>query len=251
MGDSVVHALDHVDLEIADGEFVGVTGSSGSGKSTLMHLLGCLDRPTSGTLEFNGRMISAVGERELARIRNRQIGFVFQTFNLINRTTALDNVLVPQLYTRQSYSRAEARRALERVGLARRAGHTSGEMSGGECQRVAIARAIVNNPRLILADEPTGNLDTQTGQQIMNIFHELHADGITIVVVTHELDVAVQAQRIVQMRDGRIVADGAVSAAHREQVLHSARDAHSRVFEKNDPGIADHSKPHQRLRIGG
>lgn len=236
MGDSVVHALDRVNLEIAAGEFVSVTGASGSGKSTLMHLLGCLDRPTSGLLQFNGEPISAMNERQLAQVRNRHIGFVFQTFNLINRTSALDNVVVPQMYSRESFSRAAAKRALDRVGLGHRVKHRPSEMSGGECQRVAIARAIVNNPRLILADEPTGNLDSRTGEQIMTIFHELHAEGITIVLVTHELDVAVQARRIIQMRDGRIVEDVGVNVAHREQVMQAAKQAHIQMFATKADG---------------
>src|SRR3990172_2065998 len=165
MGDSVVHALDGVDLRIAPGEFVSITGASGSGKSTLMHILGCLDRPSSGNLQFNGETISALNDKQLARIRNRHIGFVFQTFNLINRTTALDNVVVPLIYTRRSFAKKTAREALERVGLGKRSKHRPSEMSGGECQRVAISRAIVNKPRLLLADEPTGNLDSRPGEQ--------------------------------------------------------------------------------------
>jgi putative ABC transport system ATP-binding protein len=207
MGTSVVHALDGVDLEIQRGEFVAITGASGSGKSTLMHLVGCLDRPSAGRIIFDGRDISALSDRQLAHIRNRQIGFVFQTFNLINRVSALDNVGVPLFYARQASTREPARRALERVGLAARATHRSNELSGGERQRVAIARAIVNDPPLLLADEPTGNLDSQTGQQIMELFHTLNAQGVTIVVVTHEYDIALQTQRIVQMRDGRVVSD--------------------------------------------
>ncbi|MCH7807694.1 MAG: ABC transporter ATP-binding protein [Planctomycetes bacterium] len=225
MGDTIVHALDGVDLTIQAGEFVSITGASGSGKSTLMHILGCLDRPTSGTLEFQGRMTTALREKQLAEVRNRHIGFVFQTFNLINRTSALDNVLLPLTYTRKRFSKKTAKAALERVGLANRARHTPGEMSGGECQRVAIARAIVNNPSLILADEPTGNLDSKTGGQIMRIFHELHASGITIVIVTHEMEVAVQADRTIHMRDGKIIEDGAVDKARRNQVLSRAVDA--------------------------
>lgn len=224
MGDTIVHALDGVDLTIQAGEFVSITGASGSGKSTLMHILGCLDRPTSGTLEFRGRMTTALREKQLAEVRNRHIGFVFQTFNLINRTSALDNVLLPLTYTRKRFSKKTAKAALERVGLANRARHTPGEMSGGECQRVAIARAIVNNPSLILADEPTGNLDSKTGGQIMRIFHELHASGITIVIVTHEMEVAVQADRTIHMRDGKIIEDGAVDETRRNQVLSRAVD---------------------------
>lgn len=219
MGDTVVHALDGVDLTIQAGEFVSITGASGSGKSTLMHILGCLDRPTSGTLEFRGRMTTTLAEKQLAQVRNLDIGFVFQTFNLINRTTAMDNVLVPLIYTRKRFSKKTAKVALERVGLANRARHTPSEMSGGECQRVAIARAIVNNPSLILADEPTGNLDSKTGGQIMQIFRELHASGITIVIVTHETEVALQANRTIHMRDGKIIEDSVIDEARRKQVL--------------------------------
>ncbi|MFQ5494877.1 MAG: ABC transporter ATP-binding protein [Phycisphaerae bacterium] len=229
MGDTVVHALDGVDLEIDTGEFVAVTGVSGSGKSTLMHLFGGLDRPTAGLLEFQGQSVGAMNERKLAEMRNRHIGFVFQTFNLINRTSALDNVCVPLMYTRRPYSRKKALAALQRVGLEQRARHSPAEMSGGECQRVAIARAIVNEPALILADEPTGNLDTKTSGQIMGIFHELHDAGITIVVVTHEMEVAVQADRIVRMRDGRIVEDAAVDSTRREAVEEQTRLSHRRV----------------------
>ena len=218
MGDSVVHALDGVDLRIAPGEFVSITGASGSGKSTLMHILGCLDQPTSGALEFDGLTVSEMSEKQLATIRNQKIGFVFQTFNLINRTSALDNVCVPLMYTRAPFSKKIARQALERVGLGDRATHTPGEMSGGECQRVAIARAIVNQPALLLADEPTGNLDTKTTGQIMQIFHELHESGITIIVVTHEADIAAQAQRSIHMRDGSIVEDIILDEARRQEM---------------------------------
>lgn len=207
MGDSVVHALDGVDLTIEHGDFVAITGASGSGKSTMMHLLGCLDRPNAGTYVLNGRDVSDLSDGELAAVRNRQIGFVFQTFNLINRTTALENVGVPLFYARQTNTRAPARRALERVGLAPRAHHNPNELSGGERQRVAIARAIVNDPPLLLADEPTGNLDSRTGEQIMSIFQDLNAQGVTIVIVTHEPDIARLARRIVLMRDGKIVSD--------------------------------------------
>jgi putative ABC transport system ATP-binding protein len=222
MGDTSVHALDGVDLTIGNGEFISITGASGSGKSTLMHILGCLDRPTGGDFQFQGRSINTLNEKQLARIRNQDIGFVFQTFNLINRTSALDNVVVPLVYTRQPVSRAKAMKALERVGLGKRAKHKPSEMSGGECQRVAIARAIVNDPDLLLADEPTGNLDSRTGEQIMDIFHELHAGGITIVLVTHEMDVAVQAERMIHMRDGRIVEDAAVDDQRRREVLQAS-----------------------------
>jgi putative ABC transport system ATP-binding protein len=207
MGDAVVHALDGVDLTIERGEFVAITGASGSGKSTMMHLLGCLDRPTDGTYTLDGRAVSDLSDRELAVIRNKQIGFVFQTFNLINRTSATENVGIPLFYARQTSTRGPSMRALERVGLATRAQHNPNELSGGERQRVAIARAIVNDPVLLLADEPTGNLDSRTGEQIMEIFRQLNASGVTIVMVTHEPDIARQARRIVQMRDGKITSD--------------------------------------------
>jgi len=211
MGSSVVHALDGVDLVVERGEFVAITGASGSGKSTMMHLLGCLDRPTAGQYFLDGRNVAELSDRELAAIRNRHIGFVFQTFNLINRTTALENVSVPLFYARRTNSREPSRRALERVGLGDRVNHRPNELSGGERQRVAIARAIVNDPILVLADEPTGNLDSRTGEQIMEIFRSLNEQGVTIVLVTHEPDVALQARRVVYMRDGKIVSDKPVS----------------------------------------
>lgn len=232
MGESVVHALDGVDLTVKAGEFVSIIGASGSGKSTLMHILGCLDRPSTGVLRFAGQEISGLGDKALAQVRNQRIGFVFQTFNLIQRTSALENVMVPLIYTRKSYSKKAAKDALERVGLGKRSKHRPGEMSGGECQRVAIARAIVNKPQLILADEPTGNLDTRTGEQIMQIFHDLHHDGITVVLVTHEMDIAVQADRMISMRDGKIIEDTAVDDARREQILDVTHEAHTRVFRQ-------------------
>lgn len=207
MGTAVVHALDGVDLTIERGDFVAITGPSGSGKSTMMHLLGCLDRPTAGRYILDGRDVSDLSDRELADVRNRQIGFVFQTFNLINRTSAAENVGIPLFYARQSHTREPSLRALERVGLATRAHHNPNELSGGERQRVAIARAIVNNPAVVLADEPTGNLDSRTGEQIMEIFRSLNEQGVTIIMVTHEPDIARQARRIVQMRDGKVVSD--------------------------------------------
>jgi putative ABC transport system ATP-binding protein len=235
MGDSVVHALDGVGLTIQAGEFVSITGPSGSGKSTLMHIVGCLDRPTSGALQLGDKLVSAMTDKQLAQVRNREIGFVFQTFNLINRTTALDNVTVPLIYTRRPYARKTAEAALERVGLGARGRHKPSELSGGECQRVAIARAIVNNPKLILADEPTGNLDSHTGKQIMRIFHELHESGITIVLVTHEMNVAVQADRTIHMLDGKIVRDIAVDQAYREQIIEAVKATEIRLQREDGP----------------
>ena len=222
MGAAEVRALDGVDLIIKEGEFSSITGASGSGKSTLMHVLGCLDRPTSGTYEFGGKPVHQYNDRQLARIRNQSIGFVFQTFNLINRTSAIDNVAVPLIYGRHGSTRTNAMGALKRVGLADRAKHTPGELSGGERQRVAIARAIVNHPRLILADEPTGNLDSRTGEQILEIFHSLHADGATIILVTHEMHVAAQGERLINMKDGKIIDDRPVTPELRAGLLQSS-----------------------------
>jgi putative ABC transport system ATP-binding protein len=219
MGESVVHALDGVDLRIEKGGFVSITGASGSGKSTMMHLLGCLDRPTSGSYRLADQQVDRLSDRRLARIRSEYIGFVFQTFNLVNRTTALDNVRLPLVYARKHGTRKRALAALERVGLAHRAKHRPGELSGGERQRVAIARALVNDPPLLLADEPTGNLDSRTGEQIIELFHALHAEGVTIILVTHEMAVAAQAQRVVRMMDGKIVEDRSVDDAFRDELL--------------------------------
>ncbi len=219
MGDSVVRALDGVDIDIDAGEFVSITGASGSGKSTFMHLLGGLDRPTGGSYLLDGQSMSRLSDWKLARIRNRSIGFVFQTFNLINRTSAIDNVAVPLIYGRETKTRAKAMAALERVGLANRHNHRPSEMSGGERQRVAIARAVVNNPSVILADEPTGNLDSQTGTQILDIFHELNASGTTIVLVTHEMSVAVQARRLIHMTDGLIDVDRSITDELRRDLV--------------------------------
>lgn len=250
MGDTIVRALDGVDLTIRRGEFVAITGASGSGKSTMMHLLGCLDRPNSGRYVLNGRDVSRLSDRELAKVRNREIGFVFQTFNLINRTTALENVTVPLFYARLGSTREPARRALERVGLTHRATHKPNELSGGERQRVAIARAIVNDPPLLLADEPTGNLDTRTGEQIMAIFHELNRLGVTVVIVTHEPDIAQQTRRIIQMRDGKIVSDRPVTpdADSPGEVAPPLPDARADNLVLSNPQIsattaAEHPRP--------
>jgi putative ABC transport system ATP-binding protein len=209
-----VHALRGVSLEIEAGEFVAITGASGSGKSTMMHILGCLDRPTSGTFMLNGRNVSKLTRDELADIRNTQIGFVFQGFNLLARTTAVENVEVPLLYSRPVKAAAERRKlamnALEAMGLADRAEHHPNQLSGGQQQRVAIARALVNEPSLLLADEPTGNLDSKTSLEVMQIFQELRERrGITVVLITHEPDIAAYGTRIIQVRDGHIVSDRA------------------------------------------
>jgi putative ABC transport system ATP-binding protein len=209
MGDVEVHALRHISLSIPRGDFLAIMGASGSGKSTLMNIMGCLDRPTSGHYLLAGRDISALGSGELAEVRNRTLGFVFQNFNLLARTSALENVELPLLYAsvsaRARHSRATE--ALQRVGLGDRLHHHPNQMSGGQQQRVAIARALVTSPQIILADEPTGNLDSRTSVEIMSLFQELGRSGITVALVTHEPDIAQFASRVLVMRDGRIVAD--------------------------------------------
>jgi len=209
MGDQTVRALDNVSLEIAEGEFVAIMGPSGSGKSTMMNLIGALDVPTSGTLSIDGRDISTLSSDELADLRNRTIGFVFQQFNLLPRTPALRQVMLPLLYANPKPANPEtlARRRLEQVGLASRMDHHPRQLSGGQQQRVAIARALVNNPKILLADEPTGALDTKTTSEIMQLFCELNEEGITVVVVTHEPEVAEYARRVIVFRDGHIVED--------------------------------------------
>lgn len=209
MGDQTVRALDGVSFEVKNGEFVAIMGPSGSGKSTMMNLIGALDVPTTGTLEIDGRDIAALSTDELADLRNRKIGFVFQQFNLLARTTALRQVMLPLLYANPKRSNPEALavRRLEQVGLGQRMDHHPRQLSGGQQQRVAIARALVNDPALILADEPTGALDTKTSEEILQLFCDLNSQGITIVVVTHEPDVAAYAKRRVLFRDGRIVED--------------------------------------------
>jgi putative ABC transport system ATP-binding protein len=219
VGDNVVRALRGVTLDIAAKEFVTVVGPSGSGKSTFMHIVGCLDRPTRGQYALAGRDVSALPPDELARVRNETIGFVFQGFNLLPRTTAAENVELPLLYTRKgavkaSERRERAMRALSIVGLTDRAEHHPNQMSGGQQQRVAIARALVNEPSILLADEPTGNLDTETSQEVMEVFAQLRAErGLTIVVITHERDIAAWGTRTIDFKDGRIVEDR-VNAPH-------------------------------------
>lgn len=209
MGSEEVRALDGVSLEIRCGEYLAVMGPSGSGKSTFMNLIGCLDTPSSGTFLLNGREISKMEDNELAAIRNLEIGFVFQTFNLLARTTALQNVELPLVYAGvgRTERHRRAREALEKVGLSDRMHHRPSELSGGQRQRVAIARALVNNPSIILADEPTGNLDSRTGEEIMELFYELNGTGNTLIVITHEEEIARLAKRVVLLRDGRVVED--------------------------------------------
>jgi putative ABC transport system ATP-binding protein len=209
MGDVDVHALAGVSLAIADGEFVAVMGASGSGKSTLMNILGCLDRPTRGRYLLGGEEVSQLAPDALAEVRNRTIGFVFQSFNLLARTSALENVELPLVYAgaRPAERRERAVEALERVGLGERLDHHPSQLSGGQQQRVAIARALVNRPRLILADEPTGNLDSRSSVEMMALLQELGDDGMTVVLVTHEADIAAYARRVIVVRDGRIEDD--------------------------------------------
>lgn len=209
MGDSVVHALDHVNVQIGEGEFTSIMGPSGSGKSTMMNILGCLDRPTSGHYFMRGRDIAGYNDDELAHTRNAEIGFVFQNFNLLPKLTAQVNVALPLVYAgiNEEERMVRAARALESVGLGNRLDHKPNEMSGGQRQRVAIARALVNNPAIIMADEPTGNLDTKSSYEIMDIFKAMNDEGKTIVMVTHEPDIAQQTKRILVMRDGKLVSD--------------------------------------------
>ena len=209
-GTLTVSALREVSFQIKKGEFVAIMGPSGSGKSTLMNLLGCLDLPTMGSYYLEEVNIGSLKPNQLAEVRNRRIGFVFQSFNLLPRATALENTELPLLYGRVANSTEIAMQALERVGLKHRAKHKPTELSGGEKQRVAIARALVNKPAIILADEPTGNLDSATGEEIMSLFHELNYEAVTLILVTHETEIAQQAKRIIQMKDGRVVKDEAV-----------------------------------------
>jgi putative ABC transport system ATP-binding protein len=217
MGEQQVPALRDVSFTVMPGEFVAIMGPSGSGKSTLMNLIGALDTPSAGVMEIDGAELGSLGADQLAELRNRTVGFVFQQFNLLRRTTALENVKLPLLYSRRRPPdlNQAARASLELVGLGDRAQHQPSQLSGGQQQRVAIARALVNSPRLILADEPTGALDTETSAEIMALFTRLNAGGLTVIVVTHEPDIAAYARRLLRMRDGRIVADqSSVAAAH-------------------------------------
>ena len=208
MGDTAVHALDGVSLSIEAGEFVAVMGASGSGKSTLLNILGCLDTPTSGTYLLDGIEVSRMSRTQLARVRNSKLGFVFQNFNLLPRTSAIENVELPTFYNSRfpgAQRRKQAAQMLDRVGLGNRQHHTPAQLSGGQQQRVAIARALMNSPPVLLADEPTGNLDTRSSAEIMDLFRQLNSDGITILMVTHEEDIATYANRRIVMRDGKIL----------------------------------------------
>ncbi len=209
MGDEEIHALRGVSIAIERGEYVAIMGPSGSGKSTLMNLIGCLDTPSKGTYLLNGKMVSEMNDNELARIRNEEIGFVFQTFNLLPRASALHNVELPLVYAGMSKTARleQAKAAIEKVELTHRMNHKPNELSGGQRQRVAIARALVNNPSILLADEPTGNLDSKTGVEIMALFARLHEAGNTIIVVTHEADIAAYAHRVIAIRDGEVAKD--------------------------------------------
>jgi putative ABC transport system ATP-binding protein len=224
MGSEEIHALRGVDLSIERGEYVAIMGPSGSGKSTLMNLIGCLDTPSKGSYLLNGKQVSEMNDNELARIRNEEIGFVFQTFNLLPRASALHNVELPLVYAGvpSKVRQERAREALRKVELDDRMSHKPNELSGGQRQRVAIARSLVNNPSILLADEPTGNLDSKTGVEIMALFERLHTTGNTIVLVTHEADIAAHAHRVVHIRDGRVEKDVQTGApAARPQVAHA------------------------------
>ncbi|MCW5942601.1 MAG: ABC transporter ATP-binding protein [Fimbriimonadaceae bacterium] len=225
MGDMVVHALRDVSITIHEGEFLAIMGPSGSGKSTFMNLLGCLDRPTAGKFVLAGRNVAGLDDNQLAEIRNKYIGFVFQQFNLLPRTSALKNVELPLIYAGSRNRHAQAMAAIEKVGLAQRAHHKPNEMSGGQQQRVAIARAIVNDPMVIFADEPTGNLDSRTSEEIMALFQELNRQGKTIVLVTHEDDIAHHCKRSVRFRDGRVVFD---------EVIENPIDARDKLSQMPD-----------------
>jgi len=212
LGQVQVHALHGIGIEIGQGELVAIMGPSGSGKSTLMNILGCLDQPTAGRYWLDGTEVSRLHDDQLAEVRNRRIGFVFQNYNLLPRTSALENVELPLLYSRRTVRRHKALEALDAVGLAERARHRPSELSGGEQQRVAIARALVNEPAILLADEPTGNLDSRTGQEIIAIFQRLNADrGITIILVTHDREIARYTRRVVHLQDGRLTGDEVVA----------------------------------------
>jgi putative ABC transport system ATP-binding protein len=249
-----VHALRGVDLTIRKNEFVAIMGASGSGKSTLMNILGCLDRPTAGVFELNGKPTHKMGAAALATVRNREIGFVFQSFELLPRASALKNVMLPLIYSPRHWwgAKKRARQALERVGLGDRVKHRPNQLSGGQRQRVAIARALVNEPSILLADEPTGNLDSKTSEEILALFKKLHEEGQTIIMVTHEEDIAGHARRIIRLRDGRIVSDHPThdDPIHREYIARAldaaqaaAREAAPEVPEVRTRPVALQEQP--------
>jgi len=252
-GRLAVEALRGIDLSIHDGEFVAIMGASGSGKSTLMNILGCLDQPTEGRFLLAGEDVSTFSRDRLAGIRNRTIGFIFQSFNLLPRTSALENVELPLLYAEEGLGwkemHARSRETLERVGLGDRVDHTPSELSGGQQQRVAIARALVTRPKLLLADEPTGNLDSRTSLEIIEMLQRLNREGLTIIMVTHELDIAQAAARTVTLRDGRVVSDRATRQRTVEELRKRWQDEDEAWLEEADPPVASAaSETHQEVR---
>ena len=242
-GEVEVRAVAGVSLDIARGEFVAIMGASGSGKSTMMNILGCLDRPTAGRYLLDEVDVAGLSRKQLAQLRNRKLGFVFQSFNLLARTTAMENVELPLFYSEPAIALRErhrrAREALEKVGLGARLHHRPNQLSGGQQQRIAIARALVNNPDLLLADEPTGNLDTRTSIEIMGLFQALNDSGITIVMVTHEIDIAAYCKRIVVMRDGRVLEDRVNPTPSRADVLRARLDQEERNAKIADKALAE------------